>query len=75
LNFTCYEFSGGTGGSLLATGGDVRIEIEVFIPWPVACIVLSVVAELYGSTFFTVDPDSEPLVVEAQNFPGRDGRK
>jgi hypothetical protein len=71
----CARMLVGGRGSLLATGGDVRIEIEVFIPWPVAGVVLSVVAELYGSAFFTVDPDSEPLVVEAENFLGRGGRK
>lgn len=65
----------GGRGSLLATCRNVRIEIEVFIPWPVAGIVLCIVAELYGSAFFTVDPDSEPLVVEAESFPGGGGRK
>jgi hypothetical protein len=59
----------GSGG-LLASLGNVGVEVEFFMALEIALVALSVVAEFQRATPIAVEPDRKPLVIPAQYFGG-----
>jgi hypothetical protein len=60
---------GGSGG-LLASLGNVGVEVEFLMALEIALVALGVVAKLHGAAPVAVEPHRKPLVIQAQDFGG-----